>query len=152
MNVQTIPSPLGPIRITADEDGVTSIFMGAPRRANRPSVLTEETARQLRAYFAGTLHTFDLPLAAAGTEFQRAVWDALREIPFGRTATYGQIATRVGYPAAARAVGDANRRNPIAIVVPCHRVIGASGALTGYAGGLERKQLLLEHEGVLIPA
>ncbi len=102
---------------------------------------------QLAAYFAGELQEFDLTLALAGTAFQRRVWDALREIPFGQTASYGQVARRIGEPNAARAVGLANGRNPIAIVIPCHRVIGSGGALTGYGGGLDRKRWLLAHEG-----
>jgi methylated-DNA-[protein]-cysteine S-methyltransferase len=110
---------------------------------------------QLRDYFAGRLRTFSLPLAAEGTPFQHMVWAALREIPFGQTTSYGALAARVGRPGAARAVGAANRLNPIAIVVPCHRVIGANGKLTGYAGGLQRKSMLLEHEarvsGAVLP-
>jgi methylated-DNA-[protein]-cysteine S-methyltransferase len=110
-----------------------------------------EPIRQLQAYFAGTLRQFDLPLAAEGTEFQRRVWAALCEIPFGETASYGDIARSVGNPAASRAVGLANGRNPIAIIVPCHRVIGRSGKLVGYGGGLDHKHTLLQHEGVLSP-
>jgi methylated-DNA-[protein]-cysteine S-methyltransferase len=100
-------------------------------------------AVQLREYFAGTRRSFDVALDAAGTPFQRAVWDALLTVPYGRTTTYGEVAARLGRPTASRAVGAANGQNPIAIIVPCHRVIGASGALTGYAGGLDRKRLLL---------
>jgi methylated-DNA-[protein]-cysteine S-methyltransferase len=105
-----------------------------------------EAARQLRAFFAGELTTFDLPLAPAGTPFQRAVWDALRAIPFGETRSYRDVAVGLGAPSAVRAVGAANGKNPLAIVVPCHRVVGSSGALTGYAGGLARKRWLLAHE------
>ncbi len=103
-------------------------------------------AEQLREYFAGERERFDVPLAARGTEFQRRVWEALRAIPYGETASYGQIARAVGRPAASRAVGAANGRNPISIVVPCHRVVGAGGALTGYGGGLDRKARLLDLE------
>ena len=105
-----------------------------------------ELRRQLDAYFAGELEDFDLRLAPSGTPFQLQVWRALREIPYGATASYGEIARAVGQPGAARAVGGANNRNPIAIIVPCHRVIGAGGSLTGYGGGLDRKRLLLELE------
>ena len=103
-------------------------------------------AEQLAAYFAGELRVFDLPLGAEGTGFQRLVWRALDTIPFGETRTYGAIAHAIGRPSASRAVGAANGRNPISIIVPCHRVIGASGELTGYAGGVEMKQWLLAHE------
>jgi methylated-DNA-[protein]-cysteine S-methyltransferase len=105
-----------------------------------------EVIRQLKEYFAAQRTDFDLPLRLAGTPFQRSVWAALREIPFGQTMSYGQLAQRIGRPAAVRAVGLANGRNPIGIIVPCHRVVGATGALTGYGGGLERKQYLLELE------
>jgi methylated-DNA-[protein]-cysteine S-methyltransferase len=109
------------------------------------TVLTK-AARQLDAYFGGRLKIFDLPLAAAGTSFQRRVWDALCDIPFGETRSYGQLAKAIGKPSAMRAVGAANGSNPIAIVVPCHRVIGADGSLTGFGGGLERKKFLLSLE------
>ena len=105
-----------------------------------------EAVRQLKAYFSGKLQAFDLPLAAEGSDFQRRVWRALRKIPYGTTASYGEIAKSVGNPAAARAVGMANGRNPIAIIVPCHRIIGSSGKLVGYGGGLRRKQTLLNLE------
>jgi methylated-DNA-[protein]-cysteine S-methyltransferase len=105
-----------------------------------------DVAHQLDAYFAGELRDFDLQLAPAGTPFQQQVWSALRAIPYGETASYGEIASTVGQPGAARAVGGANNRNPIAIIVPCHRVIGAGGSLTGYGGGLERKRKLLALE------
>ncbi len=103
-------------------------------------------ATQLDEYFAGARTAFDLPLRASGTEFQLRVWGALREIPYGETSTYGQLATRIGHDGAARAVGVANGQNPIAVIVPCHRVIGADGTLTGFGGGLERKRLLLDLE------
>jgi len=105
-----------------------------------------EAADQLGAYFAGELHEFDLPLAPRGTPFQRGVWDAVSAIPYGSTATYADIAAAVGRPSACRAVGAANGRNPLPLIVPCHRVIGAAGALTGYGGGLERKRSLLDLE------
>jgi methylated-DNA-[protein]-cysteine S-methyltransferase len=106
----------------------------------------DRAARELDEYLAGTRRSFDLPLAPHGTPFQRAVWEALTAIPYGATATYAQLATAVGRPAAVRAVGQANGRNPIAVVVPCHRVVGADGSLTGYAGGTERKAALLDLE------
>lgn len=111
--------------------------------------LLRETARQLRAYFAGDLREFDVPLAPAGSEFQRAVWAALLEIPYGFTRSYGEQARRLGRADAARAVGAANGDNPIAIIIPCHRVIGSDGSLTGYGGGLWRKRWLLDHESRL---
>jgi methylated-DNA-[protein]-cysteine S-methyltransferase len=106
----------------------------------------DRAARELDEYLAGTRRSFDLPLAPRGTPFQRAVWEALTAIPYGTTATYAQLATAVGRPAAVRAVGQANGRNPIAVVVPCHRVVGADGSLTGYAGGTDRKAALLDLE------
>ena len=109
--------------------------------------LLEEAARELDAYFQGRRRTFAVPLAPAGTPFQQRVWAELREIPFGATASYGEIAARIGNPRACRAVGMANHRNPIAILIPCHRVVGRSGSLVGYAGGLDIKRALLELEG-----
>jgi methylated-DNA-[protein]-cysteine S-methyltransferase len=111
-----------------------------------------EPIRQLKAYFAGTLRQFDLPLAPAGTPFQQTVWQALREIPYGETVSYGQLARGIGRPAAVRAVGAANGRNPLAIVVPCHRVIGSDGRLVGYGGGLPAKSMLLELERRVVGA
>src|SRR5690606_26543840 len=110
-----------------------------------------DAARQLREYFEGARTTFDLPLAAHGSEFQRRVWATLMEIPAGETRSYGWVAERIGRPSASRAVGAANGQNPIVIVVPCHRVVGANGTLTGYGGGLQRKRWLLEHETASLP-
>jgi AraC family transcriptional regulator, regulatory protein of adaptative response / methylated-DNA-[protein]-cysteine methyltransferase len=110
------------------------------------SPLLQETERQLRAYFAGTLRDFDLPLLTPGSPFQQQVWQELRTIPYGATRSYGEQATRIGRPDAVRAVARANGENRIAIIIPCHRVIGANGRLTGYGGGLHRKQWLLSHE------
>lgn len=147
MNISTLDSPVGPIWVAVDDAGaVTAVQFGAPKELAAPSPSSEAAAAQLREYFAGERTDFELTLAAAGTPFQHRVWDALQGIPFGCTQSYGQLAGRIGQPTASRAVGLANGRNPIAIVVPCHRVIGGSGTLTGYAGGLERKRWLLDHE------
>ncbi|MCE3025554.1 methylated-DNA--[protein]-cysteine S-methyltransferase [Salinicola sp. DM10] len=140
--------PLGEIEIRASEAGLTWVgFVTAPCADARPNTLTGRCAQQLDAYFAGELTHFDLPLAPAGTEFQRRVWQALTTIAFGEIRSYAAQAEAIGRPSATRAVGAANGRNPLSIVVPCHRVIGANGRLTGYAGGLERKRWLLGHEG-----
>ena len=135
----------------AEEDGsLTALRFGAPEiigtEAETP--LLQEASRQLHAYLSGVLTTFALPLSPHGTPFQQKVWDALLEIPYGATISYGELAKRIGNPKACRAVGMANNRNPIAIVIPCHRVIGANGSLTGYGSGLELKcQLLLLEQG-----
>jgi methylated-DNA-[protein]-cysteine S-methyltransferase len=144
-------SPVGALRLVSDGQALTSLMFDPQHqpvgeRDDAHPVLAEAVA-QLEAYFAGDRKDFDLPLAAAGTPFQQRVWAALREIGYGETATYGEIARRLGMPpGASRAVGLANGRNPIAIVVPCHRVIGSNGKLTGYAGGLDRKERLLSLE------
>lgn len=141
--------PLGPIEIRASDTGLTSLaFTGQTTHSRRPNAITEACSRQLHAYFQGELTIFDLPLAPCGSEFQRSVWQALQEIPYGETRSYRDLAAAIDRPKAVRAVGAANGRNPIAIIVPCHRVIGANGKLTGYAGGLPRKQWLLQHEGL----
>src|SRR5437762_405142 len=124
----------------------TDLFARIPHGTGQ-TVLRE--ALVLADHFAGTRTTFDLPLDAGGTAFERRVWDALRTIPYGRTLSYSELARRLGDPRATRAVGAANGKNPIPIIVPCHRVIGANGALTGFGGGLDRKRWLLEHEGAL---
>lgn len=144
-------SPLGPLLLTADEDALTGLFMTSPTPASDwiredAAAPFPETRRQLAAYFAGGLTEFTLPLAPVGTAFQRGVWDALRAIPYGATCSYGDLARRLGSPGAARAVGLANGRNPLSIIVPCHRVLGTSGRLTGYSGGMERKAFLLALE------
>ena len=138
---RTIETPIGPLRLDVEEGALVAVHLPGERRS--PIAATERpedpvlaaAAKQLEDYFAGRRTTFDLPLRPRGTPFQRAVWDALRAIPPGETRSYGEIARAVGRPAAVRAVGAANGRNPLAIVVPCHRVIGAGGTLTGYAGG-----------------
>lgn len=144
-------SPIGPLRLYGTTDALTCVWL-PEGRGIAPEVPVKETralsatAKQLREYFAGTRTTFDLPLAPDGTEFQLGVWKALEVIPYGETWSYGDVARRIGQPTASRAVGAANGRNPIAIIVPCHRVIGASGALTGYGGGMPTKKWLLAHE------
>jgi methylated-DNA-[protein]-cysteine S-methyltransferase len=151
-----VASPVGPLTIVADGGAIAALYMDAQRHAPQPETLGlpgdagdepfATAARQLDAYFAGRLTEFDLPLALAGTDFQRQVWAGLRAIPYGQTVSYGELARRIGSPAASRAVGLANGRNPVAIVVPCHRVIGSDGSMTGYGGGLDRKRFLLALE------
>lgn len=142
-------SPIGGLGIHVVDEAITEIDFDARPGGDddQTSPVLDEAVRQLAEYFAGEREDFDLPLAARGTPFQHRVWDELVRIPHGKTASYGQIAARLGLrPAASRAVGSANGSNPIPIVVPCHRVIGANGTLTGYAGGLERKRTLLALE------
>lgn len=146
MKTRTITSPFGLLTLAEENGKITALHFGG-NAANDASPVLDEAETQLREYFAGTRKSFDLPLAPAGTPFQRAVWDALCAIPYGETRTYAQIAAAVGSPKACRAVGMANNRNPIAILIPCHRVIAASGSLTGYAGGLDIKKALLALEG-----
>lgn len=149
-----IDSPVGRLTLVASDRHLVAIawqdeadaapFDAAPETAPHP--VLDETARQLRAYFVGERRTFDLPLDFRGTAFQRQVWQALLTIPFGETRSYRDIAVQLGRPSATRAVGAANGRNPIPIVAPCHRVIGANGSLTGFGGGLENKAFLLDLE------
>jgi methylated-DNA-[protein]-cysteine S-methyltransferase len=149
MTTRWIDSPIGGLRIHASAGLVTAVDFGAstPRGARTADQLLDRAEQQLAQYFAGERTEFDLPLASDGTEFQKKVWSELRRIPYGETASYGEIARRLGYePGISRAVGAANGANPIPIVVPCHRVIGADGSLTGYAGGIERKKVLLDLE------
>jgi methylated-DNA-[protein]-cysteine S-methyltransferase len=153
MKYTYMDSPLGRLLLAGNDDGLQLIGFPEGKMVIQPEPdwiesrkIFHAAIRQLRAYFAGELHEFDLPLAPEGTPFQRSVWSKLREIPYGETISYGELATRVGNPKASRAVGMANGRNPLPIVVPCHRVIGSSGKLTGFGGGLPAKQLLLELE------
>ena len=146
-------SPVGPLLLVADDSGVRRIdFLNgrnpgeADPRWHEDAEPLHETVRELLAYFAGELETFDLVIAPQGTPFQLAVWNRLREIPYGETISYGELARRVGNPNASRAVGLANGSNPIPIVIPCHRVIGSNGKLTGYGGGLPIKEKLLALE------
>ncbi|MCI0385969.1 methylated-DNA--[protein]-cysteine S-methyltransferase [Streptomyces sp. CNQ085] len=155
-----VGSPCGPLTLVAEDEYLIGLYMEAQRHRPDESAFGErlpepagpplaETARQLEEYFAGHRETFDLPLRLNGTPFQQRVWAALCEIPHGRTWTYGRLAEHIGRPSASRAVGLANGKNPIGVIVPCHRVVGADGALTGYGGGVERKRALLEHERAL---
>jgi methylated-DNA-[protein]-cysteine S-methyltransferase len=147
------PSPIGDLVLVAGESGLAEIrFPEAERLAGRgaASPVLAEARAQLDAYFAGERRVFELPLELVGSPFFIRVWEAVRAIPFGETRTYGEIAAELGQPRAARAVGLANGRNPLPIIVPCHRLIGAGGALTGYGGGLERKRWLLEHEANVV--
>lgn len=150
-----VDSPIGPLRLVAADGRLVGLYMDAQRHLPDTSGFgprDDEAApfvavrRQLEEYFAGERRVFDLPLGPEGTAFQQQVWEALRAIPYGQTRTYGELAAAIGSPRAARAVGLANARNPIAVIVPCHRVVGADGTLTGYAGGLRRKRLLLDLE------
>jgi methylated-DNA-[protein]-cysteine S-methyltransferase len=152
----TVPSPIGELLLTGNDTHLTGLFL-SPRAGTwrigadwaRDDARFADAAEQLRAYFAGERTSFDLPLAPIGTPFQVQVWWALADIPYGQTESYGRLAARVGQPGAARAVGLANGRNPLAIILPCHRVIGASGQLVGYGGGLDRKRWLLAHEAAV---
>jgi O-6-methylguanine DNA methyltransferase len=147
-----VESPLGPLLLGAEDGALTLLWMSPlPERETggadaRDRAVLAAARDQLEAYFAGDLTAFDLPLAPVGTPFQQRVWSALVEIPFGETVSYGSLATRLGRPGAARAVGLANGSNPISIIIPCHRVIGSDGRLTGYGGGIDRKAWLLDHE------
>ena len=142
-------SPVGDMQLEYENGAVTALktVKADVQPEGAPDALAETVFRQLDEYFAGTRTAFDFPCAPQGTPFQQKVWAALCEIPYGETRSYKQIAEAVGKPKACRAVGMANNRNPIIIVIPCHRVIGANGALTGYGGGLEMKRALLELEG-----
>jgi methylated-DNA-[protein]-cysteine S-methyltransferase len=153
MNMITLPSPLGLLRLYAHADELCGIYLpdqDAPAAKHAASPVLSATAAQLIEYFAGARRTFDVPLAPRGTGFQEIVWRALTAIPYGETRSYGALARAIGRPAASRAVGAANGKNPISIIVPCHRVIAASGELTGYAGGLAAKRWLLAHEARFI--
>jgi methylated-DNA-[protein]-cysteine S-methyltransferase len=144
--MHSVATPIGPLRLGAEDGRLSRVEFAASAetRSNEPVLLEAEA--QLRAYFAGELRRFDLPLAPRGTAFQLSVWDALLEISYGSTTSYSELAAAIGRPSACRAVGAANGRNPLAVIVPCHRVIGAAGGLTGYGGGLERKRMLLALE------
>jgi methylated-DNA-[protein]-cysteine S-methyltransferase len=147
MDWAAVPSPIGPLGVAADDAGIRAVRFTGPVADPTPNPLLVTAAEQLDEYFAGRRTGFDLPLAGSGgTPFERAVWDAIAAIPYGETATYGEIAAQAGQPDAARAVGVACNRNPLPIVVPCHRVVGAGGKLVGFGGGLPRKRFLLALE------
>jgi len=150
-----VETPVGRLVLAGDDEALRFLhlpgdshagpFLAPSTRRGRPSSVAK-AEQQLQAYFAGELTSFDVPLDPVGTPFQQKVWWALTEIPFGETRSYGEVARRIGQPNASRAVGMANNRNPIALIIPCHRVIGADGSLTGYGGGLPLKERLLAHE------
>jgi methylated-DNA-[protein]-cysteine S-methyltransferase len=151
-------SPIQSLRLVSDGRSLIGLYMMSeqPALTSASDWLEDETAepfpetkQQLTAYFAGNLTEFDLPLQLAGSPFQQKVWEALKTIPYGTAISYGALAQQIGQPSASRAVGLSNGRNPVSIVVPCHRVIGANGKLTGYGGGIERKQWLLNHERLI---
>ncbi len=144
--MEAVETPLGTLWLAGDDQGLTGVSFDRIPGPRGPEGVAEAARTQLGAYFAGELERFELPLAPRGTDFQRRVWDAVSAIPYGGTASYSEIAAAIGRRSACRAVGAANGRNPLAIVVPCHRVVGAAGALTGYGGGLERKRALLDLE------
>ena len=155
--ITTFDSPVGPLLLMSDGTSLTGLHTDNDK--HRPAVLRDwihdgsvapfaQTIAQLQAYFDGALRVFELPLAPQGTEFQMQVWRELCNIRFGETISYAELARRIGRPTASRAVGHSNARNPISIIVPCHRVIGADNSLTGYAGGLDRKRALLAHEAI----
>ncbi|HTJ79709.1 MAG TPA: methylated-DNA--[protein]-cysteine S-methyltransferase [Rariglobus sp.] len=162
LHAATFATPCGPFSVAVNDTGavVATAFGKLARLRDRlpkntrlaaaPTSLTAAVEKQLTAYFAGKRRTFDLPLAAHGTEFQHRVWTALAAIPFGETRSYGRLAADIGKPGAARAIGRANATNPICLLVPCHRVIGADGSLTGFAFGETIKRQLLTHEGIRI--
>ena len=152
-----VNSPVGPLTLVAADGALAGLYMTQQRHFPAPEIfgkpdigqdgeLFAEAASQLEQYFDGERTEFDLRLTLDGTAFQRRVWSALRGIPYGQTISYGQLAGQIGQPSASRAVGLANGKNPIGIIVPCHRVVGADGSLTGYGGGIERKHYLLAHE------
>lgn len=155
--VRGIPSPVGLLRATSTGEGVRSLSFpagaashpepdGAGEVSGNGDSVLDLLVEELNAYFRGRLRAFSVPLDPKGTAFQRRVWDALLEIPFGATRSYREVATTIGHPSAVRALGGANGRNPIAIIIPCHRVIGADGSMIGYGGGVPRKRWLLAHE------
>ena len=153
MATKVVDSPIGPLGLVASDQGLRAVlFGGGGLRTEGRSPVLAEAATQLEAYFDSDLVAFDLPLELHGSEFQRSCWLALASIPYGQTVSYGEQARRLGLgPEAARAVGAANGQNPLPLVLPCHRVIGADGSLTGFGGGLATKRFLLEHEGAILP-
>ncbi|MGW7681937.1 methylated-DNA--[protein]-cysteine S-methyltransferase [Kribbella sp. NPDC054772] len=154
MTYAVIDSPLGPLTLVGDRGGLTGLYMDQQRYrpetetfGDRDDSTLREVAEQLDEYFNHGRTSFDVPLHLVGTDFQRQIWIALQDIPYGETSTYGGLATALGLkPQSARAVGLANGKNPISVIVPCHRLVGSTGSLTGYGGGIERKRALLDHE------
>lgn len=150
MSFCVIASPVGRLRIDADNTGICGVNRTEAALCSPEEPLLADCARQLAEYFSGARRVFDLPLHPVGTTFRMKVWSELQQISYGQTITYGELARRVGNARGARAVGGANHHNPISIIIPCHRVIGADGSLTGYGGGLDMKDALLRLEGSLI--
>jgi methylated-DNA-[protein]-cysteine S-methyltransferase len=146
---QTIATPIGACCVEATNEAIISISFSEHPVVDNPNRLSALGAAQLAEYFAGVRHIFELPLMPVGTDFQRSVWQLLAELPFGKTVSYTELSVRFGNPKAIRALAAAIAKNPLAIVVPCHRVLGSDGSLTGYAWGLEKKRWLLTHEGAL---
>ena len=144
-------TPVGPMALEGTEEGLTALYLpNCPMEpAGKENPLLTRGRKELLEYFEGKRQTFDLPLNPQGTPFQRKVWSALSDIPYGQAITYGELARRVGCPKGSRAVGQANHRNPLPILLPCHRVVGTGGTLTGYGGGLELKEWLLRLEGIV---
>ena len=151
MTTMIYKSPIGPLYIGEREGAISHLMFRPLDGTPGETPLLKRCAEQLDAYFAGVFQTFDLPLAPEGTSFQRRVWETLQTIPYGETWSYKTLAQAADCPRGYRAVGLANNRNPISILIPCHRVVGASGALTGYGGGLSNKAHLLELEGIVLP-
>jgi len=152
MPVATVVTPIGTLGLVGSDAGLSHVRWSADGLDGEGCAVLDETAAQLTAYFAGELTSFDLPLDLHGTDFQRRCWLALATIPYGQTVSYGEQARRLGLgPDSARAVGSANGSNPVPVVLPCHRVVGPDGSLTGFGGGLPLKRFLLEHEGALLP-
>ncbi|MFT3838734.1 MAG: methylated-DNA--[protein]-cysteine S-methyltransferase [Myxococcaceae bacterium] len=154
---KTMTSPVGPLRLFADDEALVGVYFsktkdeppeGAKQVKSHP--MLDRAERELREYFAGKRKDFDVPLRPQGTDFQRQVWKQLSRIPFGERISYAELAKRIGNPKAMRAVGSANGCNPIPIIVPCHRVVGADGSLTGFGGGIANKRILLDHEQVVL--
>lgn len=149
MSCLFVSSPVGLLQLTQEHDAIVGLRLAQMPQPDAPTALLREAARQLEEYFEGTRRTFSLPLRPAGTAFELAVWQALAGIPYGTTLSYQQLAAHIGKPTAARAVGRAVGRNPVWIILPCHRVVGACGKLTGYVGGLAMKRALLTLEGAI---
>lgn len=149
MYTQYLETPIGILKLVANEHALREVSFADILGKEEPNAITQQTAKQLQEYFEGKRTIFDLPLEPEGTAFQKRVWKELKRIPYGETKSYGQIAQAIGNPNASRAVGMANNRNPIVIIIPCHRVIGANGRLVGYGGGLDKKVYLLTLEKVL---